>query len=380
MSQLERLISVYKDNREKVALEWKRRGEVVIGYLDSYLPEEMIHAAGFLPWKVVGTMKGSIPLSSVYRPKYTSLHCAHVLENFLNKDLHFLDGMVMSDWDDDHTRLWDQLRLVVKINFCPLLHVPQIKTPKALNYFMASLNQLKTMIEEHFGVSISDDDLRRSIKIYNETRRLLTKLSDLRRTNPGLLKGSDVFRIVDLSTIMPKEKFNPELQRVLDELNEAIKTDECHGNGKESKPALLLTSDWLDDISLVDLIEASGGNIIMDDMNNGTRYFSGEVDSGENPIKDLAYRYLTKSACPRMAFWPEQVNQMVQWVSENNIEGIINFPEIYSWPRRIYTPYIQARCEQAGVPITTILREYQLGRKGQIQTRLEAFLETIGKN
>lgn len=359
--------------RKEYALEIKREGRPIIGYLDPYIPEEIIYAADMFPWHIRGTQDAATPLASVYRPRYTSLHCLHVLEALLRGDLDFLDGIIMTDWDDDHKRLWDQIRFVVKMPFTPMIHVPQVKSPQAIGFFAKTLHRLREQIEKHFDVEIPDEKLQKSIDLVNETRDLLTKFYELKKSRPQLFSGAVTFGIVNAAITMPKIQFN---SLMVELLGSATKMENAF---KPAQYKLLLTSDWLDGVSYINLIESTGATIAMDDLNLGTRYFWRRVEIKPDPIRSLAERYLMKPPCPRMAFWNEQVAQIRKWVKQYKVDGVINLPEIYSWPRRFFSCYLRDNLTKNGIPTTTIIREYHLSNVGQIRTRLEAFLETLGK-
>ena len=94
-------------NRAKWALEWKRQGKKVMGLLSTYVPEEVIHAAGILPWRITGTWRADVSLAMVYRTTNSCLHCTHVLESLMAGELDFLDGVIATDHDQELVRLWD---------------------------------------------------------------------------------------------------------------------------------------------------------------------------------------------------------------------------------------------------------------------------------
>jgi benzoyl-CoA reductase/2-hydroxyglutaryl-CoA dehydratase subunit BcrC/BadD/HgdB len=359
--------------RREQALKIRKQGGKIIGYLDPYVPEEIIYAADMFPWYIKGTKDAVTPRASVYRPRYTSLYCRHVLESLLKGELDFLDGIIMTDWDDDHVRLWDQIRFAAKIPFSTILHVPQIKSQRAIAFFARTLQKFKNEIQSHFQVELSDDKLQEAIRICNKTRDLLSKLYDFRMKRPFSFSGVETLKIVNAAMTMPKDYFNNLMSEFLATIEEKENTLEDSGF------RLLLTSDWLNDLSYVDLIESLGAVVAMDDLNTGSRYFWKKVQEGSDPIYSLAERYLTKPACPRMAFWSEQIDQIEKWVSQYQIDGVINFPELYCWPRRIYSSCINDRFSDNGIPVTTITREYHFSNVGQIQTRIGAFLETLDR-
>ncbi|NLE94231.1 MAG: hypothetical protein GX600_00925, partial [Dehalococcoidia bacterium] len=93
-NRLQRLLEGNNEaHRVEWAREWKARGGRVIGVMSSYVPEEVIWAAGMLPWRITGTWKENINLASVYRSRSTCSYCSHALESFLAGELDFLDGV-----------------------------------------------------------------------------------------------------------------------------------------------------------------------------------------------------------------------------------------------------------------------------------------------
>jgi benzoyl-CoA reductase/2-hydroxyglutaryl-CoA dehydratase subunit BcrC/BadD/HgdB len=185
--------------------------------------------------------------------------------------------------------------------------------------------------------------------------------------------GVDALIIVNAAMTMQKPIFNSLMRHFLEDYKKPGEKVEKKGF------RILLSSDWLDDLSYVRLIENLGASVAMDDLNTGSRYFFNKVKSNGDPIANLAERYLTKLACPRMGFWKEQIDQIRQWVSQYSINGVINFPEIYCWPRRLYECCLKDSLSKDNIPITTVKREYHFSNAGQLETRIQAFLETLEK-
>ena len=51
------------ESRYRFAREWQKEGKKVIGILGGLIPEEVIYAAGMLPWQVQGSQKKDVPLA-----------------------------------------------------------------------------------------------------------------------------------------------------------------------------------------------------------------------------------------------------------------------------------------------------------------------------
>src|SRR5512143_3343867 len=102
-------------NRNKWAMEWKKQGKKVIGIMSADVPEEVVSAAGMLPWRITGTWRENISNASVYRSQNSCSYCNHVLESLLSGELGFLDGIITTDLDQDLLRLGDVLLTLKKV-------------------------------------------------------------------------------------------------------------------------------------------------------------------------------------------------------------------------------------------------------------------------
>ena len=181
MTSLEDLVSQYREPLESSPLELARERKKNhpdskwIGCYPVYTPFELIHAAGMIPVGVIGA--GNRMEIAHADSRFQSFVCSIVkstLELGLTGQLDFLNGIVFHSICDPARNLGS----VFKRNFPSLMveyiHFPQNMTSKhTVTYLAAEYRRIKTVYEEVAGRAITDDDLRRSLAIYNEQRRLL---------------------------------------------------------------------------------------------------------------------------------------------------------------------------------------------------------------
>ncbi|HEX78194.1 MAG TPA: 2-hydroxyacyl-CoA dehydratase [Dehalococcoidia bacterium] len=359
-------------NRTKWALEYKAQGKKVIGVFDPHMPEELIHAAGMLPWRVTGTWKDSIPLASVYRLAISCGYPNHVLESLLAGELDFLDGAVFTAWDDDMRTLYDNFYFSGKIPLVHIMYLPHKATKLTLNYWAGEVERLRKRLEEFGGKRIDHASLSHSMAVFDEMRSLLMKLYQLRRGAKPAISGAEALGITIAARVMPKEEFTRRLRGLLPYLA-----------GREAplkgvKPRLLVSSDFLDDPRYLGLIEDTGAVVAMDDLDTGSRYFwNGMAKPGGDLILALARYYLTRPADPHTDKWAEEVGQVIQWARDFRVDGVIQLALTNCFPRETRLTYFSQELTKAGIPNMTFKRDYQLTKEGQLRTRIEAFLETL---
>jgi benzoyl-CoA reductase subunit C len=371
--ELKSLISAgNKENRTRWAQDWQKQGKKVVGILDNLIPEEVIYAAGMLPWRIQGTWQGDISMATVYRIPQSSAYLNHVMESFLRGELDFLDGIVCSNRDHDSVRLFDAFERLGKMELVHLLDVPIKDSEATKKRFAAEIRKFISAVEEFGKVKINDSSLREAIAIYDEGRALLKKMYELRKNEVPPLSGGEALAITNTAMVMPRNEFDKKLEELLPYLeNRKAKIS-------FSRPRILLSSDLLDNPAYVDLVEETGCVVAMDDMDTGSRYFWYMVDSdNEDPAYALAKRYL-KNRLPRMVDWDEQVELLLQWVKEFNIDGVLDLTEMFDHTREFRRSFIERRLKEADIPEISFEREYHLAGVGQLKTRVGAFLEMLG--
>ena len=361
-----------EDNRFQWAKDWKKQGKKVIGILSSEVPEEVIAAAGMLPFRITGTWSENISHARVYRTENSCGYCNHVLESFLNHDLDFLDGVVIGDIDQDLVRLWDVLQAIQIKPFCHIMHIPFVDSVLNIRFFTEEISRLINALEVFNGRAVSDDALNATIETFNQTRQLLSHVYELRKKEIPPLSGADVLGLTTAATIMPKEIYNRELEALLPFL------DEHQATIKHFHPRILITSEMLDHPAYLALVEENC-LVAMDDMDTGSRYFNLAVDTtSKDPVEALAKRYLCRQGAPRMANWDKQIEQIMTWVKAFNIDGVIGLPLTWCHPQNYRMPFMKEKLKQVGIPSISLDRAYHPANFGQLRTRIGAFVEMLG--
>lgn len=370
--RLKRLVEANKpENRNRWALESKKQGKKVMGMLCTYVPEEILAAGGIFPWRITGTWREAAPLAASYRPEMTCRYCSHVLESVLAKELDFLDGVVTTQVDDDFKRLWDVLHYIKMPPFSYIMYLPHTISDITLGMWTTSILKFRRAVEDWTGKKIKKGDLVQQIRIFNKMRDLLQKVYELRKREVPPLTGVEALGITTAARVMPKEEFNRELEAILPYIEKRT------GVFKSIKPRLLLSSEYLDHPSYVELVESCGAAVVMDDFDTGSKYFWRNVDESKNPWQSLAERYINKPGTARMANWNEQADQMIKWVKEFSASGVVELRQLYSPPLDYRYVVIRKKFENANIPYISLSREYHLSNVGMLRTRVEAFVEMI---
>ena len=358
-----------------VLQHWKDQGGKVVGYFCSTVPEEIITAAGLTPFRMRATGSTSTEESDAF---YSSINCSfprHCFNQVLTGDFKFLDGIVCVNSCDHVRRIYDNWKRFVPTDFIEMMSLPRKTGPDQVGWYTEELAMLKDKIGKHFGVEITDDRLWKAIKLHNETRRLQKKLYELRKQEKPPITGAETLAVMVAGTAMPHDQYNEMLRELLDELSGT------EGPGGH-RARLLIVGGILDDPAYVKVIEDQGGLVVTDSTCFGSRLMWVEVDeNASDPVAALAQYYLTdRPSCPRMYGEHDNRTQyVIDMCREFNCDGVIGERLIFcdSWLVEHYM--LGQDLKAAGIPMLKLDREYLTSGIGQLRTRVQAFLETMGR-
>lgn len=340
----------------------------------SYVPEEVVIAAGVHPWHAVGSFETRLSKATVYRSVNLDSHYTGVLESILAGELDFLDAVICSNRDDDQRGLHGVVQSLGKFRLVYCLATPHTETPPTLRYFAGQIAQFTAALESLGGQKVTTESLRQAIHLCNETRRLLRAVYELRKRRRPTLLGSEVLSIVAAARVMAKRQFNEELGQLLPYL------EERRAPLPYERPRCLITGSNLDDLRYVRLVEEVGIVVAMDDLDGGARYCWADCALSEEDIMtSLAKRYLSLPDDARQASWERQLARLINWVSEFNVDGVIDLPILCSFPREMRTPFLTKNLEEAGIFFLRVERDYQYAQSGQLRNRFEAFREMLSR-
>ncbi len=359
-------------NFTKYALKWKQGGGKVWGVLDSYVPEEVLMAGGILPWRIRGSRKPFPDLAIQHRTASSNPYYNHVVQSVLEGELDFLDGIAATNWEQDGSRTYELLEHWGKPSSRHILDVPYIKRDYTLAHFVGEIHQFISAVENYSGRKITQGSLQQAANQVNTVRNLLMRLYSLRQRKQIPVSGAECLNISLASMTMAKEEFITKMESVLGYLETRPTT------GNSARPRLLVVSDFLDDGAFLDLIDGAGGVVAMDDLDTGSRYFWGAVDTDSSDITTaIADRYLNRVPCPRMVFYEEEIDQVISWTADFKVDGVLLLYLPWCYSRQFRVPFWTQRMKQAGIPFVSLEREYCLFHPAQLKVRIEAFIETL---
>jgi benzoyl-CoA reductase subunit C len=263
----------------------------ITGYFSNYIPEEIIAAAGLYPLRIIGfwdTSKSS--QRSLFNPV-----CSFVRDVFLaasSGEFAFLKNVIFPNSCDSLKVLRQMWEYEIKKPAAYTLLHPINADDDSVEYFANQLEAFAGEMKMQSGVDFTDAELKKTIEKYNQTRGLLRQLYEIRKTN-AFLSGADAVAIMTAGLIMERDEYNAILRQIIGEIPRDNRKD-------KNLKRIMIMGPLTDNYAILEKIERFGAIIIADDITNGSRYCSRDVEMVGDLYENIARRYLFADPSPTL--------------------------------------------------------------------------------
>jgi benzoyl-CoA reductase/2-hydroxyglutaryl-CoA dehydratase subunit BcrC/BadD/HgdB len=370
LTEMQQLTSPFPESAS--VKDWKATGRKVIGWFNPYVPEEIIHAAGMLPFEVTGDnepvqMQGAE--AHMHSNSCSKIRTCWQMQ--LDGKYNFLDGYVSSHMCDQDMRLFEVWSYYKKLPYMDSLYAPRKRDEVAVNLYLTDLEGFRSRLSQFLICRVPDQHIAKSIQVYNRGRELMHQLYELRKRDRPPVTGAEALEVSKASARMPRERFNELMEQLLDEIQRT---------GREIKTArrLLIIGNDLHNTTQVAALESQDAVVVVDETDLGIRRAWGQVDTKLPPMEALARYYVlgrpvdkhTWNSDERLAFIGDLAEQY-------KVDGIVSenvrFCTYLGWDKFDLKKQMQER----DIPILELDLEYGHPGGAQMKIRAEAFLEML---
>ncbi|HXF77186.1 MAG TPA: 2-hydroxyacyl-CoA dehydratase, partial [Methylomirabilota bacterium] len=289
--------------------------------------------------------------------------------------LDFLDGIIFHSICDPARNLGS----VFKRNFPNLMvdyiHFPQNMTsPHTVDYLVSEYRRLLAAYEALGGKRVSDDDLRRSIAIYNEQRQLLRDLYAVRAAQPQNLSTLESYVLTRIGTLMPPEEHIPILK-------EALAAIARRDEKPKDRIKVVLEGSFCEQppIELIEGLEAAGCYILDDDFLTGWRWFLEDVPLEGDPLRHLAESYIRRSVYSGVKHDTREPKSkhLIDKVRHTGADAVLILSAKFCEPALFDYALYKRALEKEGIPYLFLEFEEKMWIFDKARTEVETFVESM---
>lgn len=360
-----------EDTSYPTVKRFREAGGKVVGHFQVYFPEEIVHAGGLLPVKIRGASVEPTHADS----HFGSYLCSIIktsLEVALKKELEM--ELFVSHPICDAAR---NLAAIWGRNFdypCQILYLPQNpNSSHSIAYLRDEYTRLKELVEEISGKPISDDNLRASIDVFNENRRLMRELYEIKRKTPWLVTADEAYSLVSVSGLIPRDEHNDLLKTVLPQLKAR--------NAKPQDRIRVVFEGGFCEQPPLDLVRMLGRTcyVVDDDFLIGMRWLLEDVTTIGDPLFSLANSYVEHSSYSPVQHdnrKPKE-NMLLQKVKNANASAVIVAAAKMCEPGLEEQVAYSHALDEEGIPYFISEFEENMTSFDQLEMQMETFLENL---
>ncbi|WP_267525548.1 double-cubane-cluster-containing anaerobic reductase [Campylobacter sp. MG1] len=356
----------------------KDEGGKVVGTYCSYVPTELIYAAGAIPLSLCATSEKPIKDAEKHLPSnlcpLIKASYGHAITDTC-PFFYYSDFIVGETTCDGKKKMFE---LMNDIKHTYVMQLPQnnIKESSFL-FFEEEVRALKDELEKFYNIKITDEMLKQAIKQGNEERKNLIEFYELSSLNPSPISGLEQFNVTESFGFMyDRVKKNEDLKQ---KTKEIYKNWEENLKGKiDNRPRILLSGCPLGGVKekIIKTIEDLGAVVVGFDSCSGLRNQMTLIDENEEPIKAIARKYL-KTNCSVMSPNCGRLDDIDYLIDKYKADGVIEVILLACHTFNIESHNVAKFCKSKNTPYLHIESDYSMQDKGQILTRIEAFLELL---
>ena len=359
----------------------KDQGTRVVGLFCSFVPVELVYAANAIPVGLCAYSDEPIPAAEANLPRNL---CPLIKASygFALTDtcpyFYFSDLVVGETTCDGKKKMFELLN---EIKETYVMQLPHSRDAAALEFWKGQIIAFRKKLEDFFGITITEEDIRRAIRLKNRERTVMREFLELGRLDPAPMSGYEIGTRLDAGS------FSFDLEQRCDEIEartaQIIAQWNAEKKGKSTdRPRLLVTGCPNGGVreKIIRAVEELGADVVAFDTCNGIREKVELVDENHPDVYEaLAIKYLNIN-CSVMSPNESRLQYISDMIDSYAIDGVIEIVLQSCHTYDIEAYYVRRLVtREKDIAYLNIETDYSQSDVGQINTRLAAFLETIDR-
>lgn len=381
IKELPEIFEEFAEQKKQSFLEVKKckdRHIPVIGAYCSYFPRELATAMRAVPVGLCSSSEETVKTAESVLPKNV---CPLIKSSygFAISDrcpyFHFSDLVVGETTCDGKKKMYE---MMAEFKDVFIMELPNIQSGKGLKLWREEIIRLKDYLEEKFQVVITEEDIKRAIRLENRRRKALKRLYEVMKLDPTPVMGMELLNVLYGSKYrLDTERIPEDLDNLTDQILEAYRTNPS----RKSRPRILVTGCPIggDSNKVVRAVEDNGGVVVAFENCTGAKVIDKLVDEDNPDVYEAIARKYFYIGCAIMTPNDNRIELLGRMIDEFQADGVVEM--ILSGCHSVHMESISV-CnfvsEEKHIPYIDVVTDYSPGDVGQLNTRMAAFIEMLG--
>ena len=371
----------YPEARKKAFLtmkELKEQGRRIVGVFCTFTPWELILAADAVAVVLCGIGDDNIPAAEVRLPKnlcplIKASYGAAVTDKC--PFFYFSDMVLAETTCDGKKKMYE---LMGELKHCHIMQLPPGRYGKgALEFWKQEVISVKEDLEQFYGITITEQKIRDAIHLRNRERKAVLDFFEVARLKPSPITGYEIM------TVISSNEFSPDLEEKIAYLEkrtaELKNLYEREYKGKPSRPRILITGCPVTGVmdKVIKRTEEMGADVVGYENCCGPREKKDPIDETKDPITAIAEKYLRVN-CSVMSPNPGRLEALGTQIDEYQVDGVVEVLLQACHTFAIESDAVKTFVtREKNIPYLALTTDYSTADQGQIDTRLNAFVEML---
>ena len=355
---------------------YKAAGKKCIGVMPYYAPEELVYAAGMMPFGMWGSNNKTIQRAKEYCATFYCTIAQLDLEMLLDGTMDLLDGVITPTICDTLRPMSQNIRVAMSEKLpCIFLAHPQNRRAEfGMKFCIDQYSHVKGELEKIAGAPITDEALSETIKLYNKSRAARREFVKLANDHCDVITPTKRSAVLKAAWFMDKAAYTEKLAALNAELAALPKCD--------WKGTKVVTSGIIcDNPKLLEIFEENHIAIAADDVAHESRAFRVDAPETGDPMTALAQQFADQDF--EVLLYDEESNKnrrgefVADLVKQSGAQGLVLFMQQFCDPEEMEYPYLKKALDAAKIPHIKLGVDQQMRDFGQARTAIQAFADVI---
>ena len=374
MRTLSEILSEFKqisENPKAQLTHYLSQGKKAVGCMPYFCPEELVHAAGMVPFGLWGA---ETPVSEAkrYLPAFICSIIQTTLELGLRGEYDGLSAVMIPILCDSLKGMEGNWRYGVKdIPVIHVAHAQNRKIPAGAEFTASQYRKIKANLEDISGTSVSDADIANSIAVYNKRNAAVRRFIEEMAARPGIVKPSERSAVFKSSYFMDAAEYTLKIEELCGILAAA---PEASPTG----PRLVTCGIIADNTGLLRILDECGVCVIDDVVTHESLRFRFDTPESGDPIMALALQIGTIEGCA-VLYDPgkKRAEMLANTALQRSADGVLLVLTKFCDPEEYDIVPLRKILEKSGIRCMQIEVDQQTTSLEQVKTAIETFCEML---
>ena len=352
----------------------KEQNKPVIGMFCTYFPQELAIAMDAAVVGLCATSDETIPAAELDLPKNL---CPLIKSSygFGKTDkcpfFYFSDLVVGETTCDGKKKMYEYLGEFKPVH---VMELPNRVSEDGIQAFKKEIIRMKEKLEEFFDVTITEDDIRRGIRVRNAERTAIKNLYSVMKADPAPITGLDLINTLSaLGFEFDKTLVPAKMEALIEKIH-------AEGGNIGKRPRIIITGCPMGGATLkvVKAIEEAGGVVVGYENCTGAKAVEENVDENAEDVYEALARKYMNIGCSVFSPNDNRIKLLGQMIDEYKADAVIDMElqacHTYATERLRIERFVTG---EKNIPYMGLDTDYSQSDVGQLSTRIAAFIEML---